>query len=474
MIVALLSSISVAQAGYLDRVDLVELDSSFSSGTQQQVSEQAWWLSFGDSELDSLVRSGLDQNFALAASSSRVAVAEAQAWTALSPMLPSASVDFAHQIKPCPEIGFAICDFSIPIDPATGQPSQATPDTYSQGSLYLNAGLQVDIWGARWNSAKASRLEAAASEGDRDAQAILVSAQVANAWFDVLTAREQLRITEQQLQLNTDLLEVVQMNYEQGVGTSVDVLQQRQSLASVQTNLPTARVQVMLQEQQLAILLGQDPSQPLGLPESVLPDLPAQPNVGSPELLWETRPDLRAQAARVEAAERREKASRRAVLPTVGVNAQTGYSYQDVLEMESQQQWTVGAQVSVPLLSGGANAANLSLARAQTDAAVNGANNAYLSAVGEVESALARERAAALGLEAARVQASAAEQSYQAALAEYVNGHGNYLQMGQVLGAYYAAEIGALSAHRNLLSSRITLHQALGGAWTTTWTESTP
>lgn len=474
MIVALLTSISAAQAGYIDRVDLVELDTSFSSGTQQQVSEQPWWVSFGDSQLDSLVRSGLEQNFALAASSSRVTVAEAQAWTALSPMLPSASVDFAHQVKPCPEIGFAICDFSIPIDPATGQPSQATPDTYSQGSLYLNAGLQVDLWGARWNSAKASRLEAAASEGDRDAQAILVSAQVANAWFDVLTAREQLRITEQQLKLNTDLLEVVQMNYEQGVGTSVDVLQQRQSLASVQTNLPTARVQVMLQEQQLAILLGQDPSQPLGLPESVLPDLPAQPNVGSPEFLWETRPDLRAQAARVEAAERREKASRRAVLPTVGVNAQTGYSYQDVLEMESQQQWTVGAQVSVPLLSGGSNAANLSLARAQTDAAVNGANNAYLSAVGEVESALAREHAAALGLEASRVQALAAEQSYQAALAEYVNGHGNYLQMGQVLGAYYAAEIGALSAHRNLLSSRITLHQALGGAWTTTWTESTP
>lgn len=474
MIVALLSTISLAQAGYLDRVDLVELDSSFSSGAQQQVSEQAWWLSFGDPELDSLVRSGLEQNFALAASESRVTVAEAQAWTALSPMLPSASVDFAHQIKPCPEIGFAICDFAIPIDPATGQPSQETPDTYSQGSLYLNAGLQVDLWGARWNSAKASRLEAAASEGDRDAQAILVSAQIANAWFDVLTAREQLRITEQQLQLNMDLLEVVQMNYQQGVGTSVDLLQQRQSLAGVQTNLPTARVQVMLQEQQLAVLLGQDPSQPLQLPESGLPELPSQPTVGSPELLWQTRPDLRAQAARVEAAERREKASRRAVLPQVGVSAQTGYSYQEILEMQSQQQWTVGAQVSVPLLAGGSNAANLSSARAQTDAAVNGANNAYLSAVGEVEAALAREQAAALGLEAARVQASAAEQSYQAAMAEYVNGHGNYLQLGQILGAYYAAEIGALSAHRSLLSARITLHQALGGTWTTTWTESSP
>ncbi len=474
MIVVLLSLVSVAQAAYLDRVDLLETDSSFSSGTAQRVSEQAWWLSFGDAELDRLIQTGLEQNFSLAAAGDRIAIAEAQAWTALSPMLPSASVDFAHQIKPCPEIGFAICDFAIPIDPATGQPSQSAPDTYTQGSLYLNAGLQVDLWGARWNSAKASRLEAAASEGDRDAQAILVSAQIANAWFDVLTAREQLRITEQQLQLNIELLDVVQMNYEQGVGTSVDLLQQRQGLASVQTNLPTAQVQVMLQEQQLAVLLGENPSQPLELPRSVLPDLPGQPTVGTPGLLWGSRPDLRAQAARVEAAERREKASRRALLPTVGVNAQTGYSYQDILEMQSQQQWTVGAQVSVPLLTGGSNAANLSSARAQTDAAVNSANNAYLSAVGEVEAALSREQAAASGLQAARVQALAAEQSYQAALTEYVNGHGNYLQLGQVLGAHYAAQIGALSAHRSLLSSRITLHQALGGAWTTTWTESTP
>ena len=221
MIVVLLSLVSVAQAAYLDRVDLLETDSSFSSGTAQRVSEQAWWLSFGDAELDRLIQTGLEQNFSLAAAGDRIAIAEAQAWTALSPMLPSASVDFAHQIKPCPEIGFAICDFAIPIDPATGQPSQSAPDTYTQGSLYLNAGLQVDLWGARWNSAKASRLEAAASEGDRDAQAILVSAQIANAWFDVLTAREQLRITEQQLQLNIELLDVVQMNYEQGVGTSV-------------------------------------------------------------------------------------------------------------------------------------------------------------------------------------------------------------------------------------------------------------
>lgn len=474
MIVALLSSISVAQAGYLDRVELVELDSSFSSGDQQQVSEQTWWYSFADPGLDSLVRAGLDQNFALAASGDRVTIAEAQAWTALSPMLPTASVDFAHQIKPCPEIGFAICDFAIPVDPATGQPSQATPDTYSQGSLYLNAGLQVDIWGARWNSAKASRLEAAAAEGDRDAQAILISVQLVNAWFDVVTARDQLRITEKQVQLQTNLLEVVQMNYELGIGTSVDLLQQRQSLASAQTNLPTARVQVMLQEQQLAVLLGQDPSQSLDLPDSQLPELPPQPSVGSPELLWESRPDLRAQAARVEAAERRERASRRAVLPQVGVSAQTGYSYQDILETQSQQQWTVGAQVTMPLLAGGSNAANLSMARAQTDAAVNGANNAYLSAVGEVESALAQEQASSLGLQAARAQLSAAQQSYDVAMGEYINGHGNYLQLGQIAGAYYAAEIGALSAHRKLLSSRIALHQALGGTWTTTWTESSP
>lgn len=470
--IALLACLSVAQAGYLDRADLVELDSSFSAGDARAVSQAPWWDSFGDSELDGVVQSGLQQNFALASSQARVDVAQAQAWSAFAPILPTASVDFAHQIKPCPEIGFAICDFAIPIDPATGQPTAERPDTYSQGSLYLNGGLQVDIWGARWNNAKASRLEAAAAQGDRDAQAILVSAQVAGAWFDVLTAREQLRITEQQLQLNTELLEIVQMNYERGLATSVDLLQQRQTLAGVQANLPTAKVQVMLQEQQLTILLGQDPSRPLSVGARALPELPPQPSVGTPDLLWETRPDLRAQAARVEAAQRREVASRRAALPQVGVSAQTGYSYQDIIELESQQQWTVGAQVSVPLFAGGSNAAAISQARAQTDATVNAANNAYLSAVGEVEAALVREQANALALQASRSQASAAEQSYQAALAEFVNGHGSYVQLGQILGAHYAAQIGALSAHRSLLGSRITLHQALGGAWTTTWTES--
>lgn len=467
----LLLSLATALAGYGDRIVVIEGGEAFSAGPSQEVSQSPWWQSFGEPTLQGLVETGLSDSPALASGQARVDAAQAQSWSVLSPVLPQVSVDFGHQIKPCPEIGFAICDFSVPTD-ENGIPTQEIPDTYAQGSLYLNAGMNLDIFGAAYNSNKASRLEAAAAGGDVEAQALMLSVQVGGAYLDWLTAAEQLALVERQLRLNQELLEIVELNYQASTSTAVDLLQQRQSLAQVQTSLPSAQAQLRLQEQQLAVLTGQDPSQRLDLVVQPLPELPASPALGAPRDLWENRPDLRAEMARLEAAQRREKASVRGALPTVGVSGQSGWSYQDIYDMESQQQWTVGASVSVPILSGGANASAVSAARASTDAAAHTANNAFLSAVAEVEGAIAQEQAAVAAWQAAQTQAEAAELAYQAALAQYQNGHGSYLQLSQLLATHFQAELSELSAHRSALGARLTLHQALGGAWTASWTES--
>ena len=88
-----------------------------------------------------------------------------------------------------------------------------------------------------------------------------------------------------------------------------------------------------------------------------------------------------------------------------------------------------------------------------------------LSAVQQVESAIAAEGAADETLDAVQLQAQAARDALTESKAHYLQGLAPYISVLAALAADQGAQLALLDAHRSRLNARINLHLALGGQW---------
>lgn len=435
------------------------LPESYSLGAPAALPTSPWWESFDDPSLSEAIQRGLSANPDLGALAALTRQQQALASQGLAALLPDLSFDVQGQLAPYDSLGFGFGFSSGALNPDP-------PDVYGTGSAKLNATLLVDLWGRSLSGWRASRLDALAAAGDADATALQMSTLIAGAWLDVATAARQVALVEEQAQVASGLLEVVRLRYQGGAASALDVLQQEQSVAALQAQLPVTRAQHQTARQRLAVLLGMDPTGALPPGAQALPELPAAPAVGAPSDLVQARPDVRAAMTRAEAAGVRRSAALRGLLPTLALSGSAGWQATWIEDWTDQETWTAGASLSVPLFNGGSTHAAIRAGSAGRDAALRNLESTLRSAVQEVEAALVTEAAQQERLLAAGRQRERAEAAWSVAHDGYGAGTVDYLQAQSALVTLLSARLTELSAHRDLLSARLQLHLALGGTWT--------
>ncbi len=491
MIIAL--HLTAAMAANPGAIDLAA-DRTFSRTSESSpVPTTPWWQALGDPQLERLVEEGLGGNNDVGAAWARVRQAQAGTGSALAPLLPSASFDVSANGQPAAQsafcqvgaIDFGPSAFELiaplyqlvgdladgqPLDPAAlpELPQTEAPAAFDfcwTGSALFNVGWQVDAFGRGLLAHRAARFDADAARGDRDAQALAVSTQIAEAYLDVVAANHQVEIVQEQLDAQQALLEVIELRFEQGSATALDVLQQRQTVAGTEALLPSARIVQRTRGASLAVLLGRAPD---GVPEvgAALPETPELPATGMPADLLDNRPDLRAASARLGSATARKRSAVRSLLPTLRLQANAGWQFADSNEFSSIEAWSVGGTLSVPLFNGGATHAAIRQSKAVEDASVYAWNQAVLGALRDVESAMVSDTEQAARHAAVQRQAVAADQAMQESTERYLAGLDSYLSVLASQNADLGAELSELQAHRDRLSARIQLHTSLGGRWT--------
>ena len=128
-------------------------------------------------------------------------------------------------------------------------------------------------------------------------------ADVATAYFDWITACEQLRIAREQLEIQRSTLTIAEKRYKTEFAPRLDVEQATSTVASTESRIPQLEAQVASSKNQLAVLLGTYNSRvELTLPKaSVFEKTPVVP-VGLPSELLRRRPDVIAAEADLHAA----------------------------------------------------------------------------------------------------------------------------------------------------------------------------
>lgn len=430
----------------------VPIPESFAAEYEPEVvAPEDWWRSFEDPGLDEAVTTAFQDNLGLRQAWARLSQAQASAEVSGSFLYPEVNIDAgASRAK-------TVFDL-------TGQ--NFFNNRYSVG---LGLSWELDLWRKIANRAEAATLRAIASRDDAENTALLISGSVTDTWFAVQAQASLLALVESQIDSSRTLLELTELRYGRGIGTALQVLQQRLQVESVEAEVPDIRSRLQTSRNELAVLLGVPPQMldDTGvIPGVTLPELPPAPELPSPRSLLERRPDLRSAFARVAAADREVAASIAELLPTVRISASGGFQSDTAAGLGDSLIWSLGGGLVQPFFDAGRRNAEVDRNKAVLRERLVFFDERFIVALREVEDALVRERNQIQLLERVMNQIDTARKTLKESELLFVNGQIEYLDVITAIQTLQRLERQEISVRQGLLANRATLHLAIGGEWT--------
>jgi NodT family efflux transporter outer membrane factor (OMF) lipoprotein len=262
-------------------------------------------------------------------------------------------------------------------------------------------------------------------------------------------------------------LTITQNQYNAGTAAKSDVITAQAQVLNAQAALIAAGVTRAQSEHAIAVLMGRPPAG-LSIPHgSLATRVPSVP-VGLPSSLLERRPDVAAAEETMREANAQIGVAFAGYFPAVSLSGLIGYSGNPFATEfgAGNPVWSFGASLAQPLFNGGLTTAQVEAARQTYQADVATYRGTVLTAIQQVEDALAGIRILAREVKVQVENVRISRQATQITLNEYQAGT-------QAFTAVVTAETQQLSAEESLLSTQgqvqtdaVDLIVALGGGWT--------
>lgn len=415
---------------------------------------QQWWTHFGSPQLNRLIEQARLDSHDLAAAMARVRQAQAGAVIAGAPLLPEIKAGLnGNRQELLRGKGYSQLDVSR---------ESRTIDYYDAN---LSATYELDFWGGKRAARDSALSSLSASQFDRATVELTLLSGVANSYTQALSLGEQQRIAELNLANAQSVLNLVQIRYDAGSATALELSQQKSLVAAQQRRLPQVQQQAREAHITLATLLGQ-PVQSLNLADEQF-DRVHWPAIeaGVPSELLRRRPDIAAAEARLTAAEADIRVARAALLPsvTLGLSLGTGADIADQLLRNNVYNLTAG--LTAPIFNNGRLRAERDKARARQEELLELYRAAIINGFADVEKALSSIR----GIDQQRrwqtEELQQAQNAFDIAQSRYQAGAEDLLTVLETQRTLYAAQDMNVQLRLARVQASVALYKALGGGW---------
>ncbi len=405
-------------------------------GVDAQPSTTPFWQELGNADLDRLIEIALAQNLDLEAALHRIEQARGQAKVAASPLYPTVS--------------------------ASGSASRTFQDQKDTNSVRGGGSIsyEVDLWGKNRDAAKSADYNVDATQFDREALRLVVTADVTDFYAQILSLNDRIRIAEFNLKNAEEILRIIEVRYNVGGVSGLEVSQQRVAVNGFRATLAALTEQRATSANALAILLGRPP-QNLSAPTAQLASLKMpQVNLTPPSTLLTARPDIQSAEAGLRGANADIGVARAAFFPSLTLSADTviAAGFGNPAAAAS----SLASSLLAPIFTGGRLTGNLQSVTARQKELAAQYQKTVLVAFQEVEDALAALKSnneqAALSVESVKESQNA----YDIAKARFDAGAIDYLTLLETQRSLYQAQDSQIAINQGQLVAYVQLRKALG------------
>jgi len=373
----------------------------------QSLANLQWWELFKDEQLQSLIKTAIQENKDLRLAVARVDEVRAQLGVTRSALFPQVDAKAGA---------------------SRGKSAGVTANTFS---TQVELSYELDIWGRLRRATEAARAELLATEENRRAVLMGLVSKVAQAYFELRDLDLELEIGKQTLQSREESFKLINLRHEGGVSSELDLRKAEVEMTSTAAAIPDLERQVAQKENALSILMGRNP-EAIARGKS-LSDQTIPPNVpaGLPSDLLEQRPDIRQAEQGLIAANANIGEAKAAFYPSITLTGSVGQqsSGLDNLFVGPARTWGFGPAVNLPIFDAGKRQSNLSAAEARQQQALIQYEQAIQQAFREVDDALIAHHKA----REVRVQQEkrlvAAKEALRLAQLRYDQGYSDYLDV---------------------------------------------
>lgn len=303
----------------------------------------------------------------------------------------------------------------------------------SNAALQFN--YELDLWGKnralfaiRLNESFAAKMDAAQTR-------LLIGALVSTAFFDLQNNVAQLQLATENVRIASELEAIVFDRSQRGVESDIPVKTAITTTQSAKLTLENYKGAVQQSIHQLAILMGKNPfntqiditpfrynAKQLTLPAVVPANLLGQ------------RPDIIATRARAQAAAHQIKVAKTAFYPNINLSGVLSVQSLYFTRLFHIAFETEGAKAALelPIFDAGARKANLNVAFAEFDLAVNTYNQTILHALQETADEIVLLNTLQKQINSQTKAFNAARQNYRLFQARYQHGIIDYVQLLEI------------------------------------------
>jgi NodT family efflux transporter outer membrane factor (OMF) lipoprotein len=414
-----------------------------------------WWTLFHSQPLDALIARALQNNHDLKAAQAALRAAHEDVLAQRGSFFPAVSAGLNASREKDPSAALA----PVPSNNAY---------LYSLFTPQLSISYAPDLFGLNRRTRESLKAQEQAARFQMIAAWTTLTSNVVVTAVEGAALREQVDATRKLVDLEKHSLAILQLRFEKGDASKLDVAAQQSQLAQTEAGLPALVKQLAATQHALAVLVGAFPDQ--GPAESfTLADLrlPADLPVSLPSKLVAQRPDVRQARADLHAASAAVGIAAAERLPNIELTANAGSTALAISKVFTSGTgfWSIAASLTAPIFEGGQLMHQERAAKATYVEAAEQYRGTVLTAFQNVADTLVSLDQDAKGLQAAAKAEQAAKTTLDLSQLQLKHGYIGSFELLAAQQAYQQARIALIAAEANRFADTAALYQALGGGW---------
>ena len=342
------------------------------------------------------------------------------------------------------------------------------PEPLPDHLLGLHATWEIDIWRKLRNAKKAAFMRYMASVEGKNFLVTNLIAEIADAYFELLALDNQLVIVQQNIEIQSNALEVVRVQKQAARVTELAVRRFEAEVLHTRSLQFDIQQRITETENRINFLVGRYP-QPIErqaqafnslVPDSLYAGLPAQ--------LLENRTDVRQAEMELTAAKLDVKVARARFYPSIGIRAGIGVQAFDpsyLMKTPASLLYSVTGDLVAPLINRNAIKAAYYTASAKQLQAVYKYERTLLNAYVEVANQLAMIRNLKASYDLKAQQVDALTESITISTNLFRSARADYMEVLLTQRDALESRFDLVETQKERMNAMVNMYRALGGGW---------